>query len=52
VPETDRNYLDCFLPLNNDCSAQDRLRDLKLVSLELSGNEDSEYAFKTFLACL
>jgi hypothetical protein len=32
--------------------AQDRLRDLKLVSLESYGNEDSEYVFKTFLACL
>jgi hypothetical protein len=38
--------------LNDDCSASDRPRDLKMVSLEPSGNEDSEYVFSTFLACL
>ncbi len=31
---------------------QDRPRDLKLVSLEPSGNEDSEYVFKIVPACL
>jgi hypothetical protein len=38
--------------LNNDCLAQDRPGELKLLSLEPSGNEDSENVFTIFLACL
>jgi hypothetical protein len=30
-----------FLDINDDCSAQDRRRELKLVSLKLPGDEDS-----------
>jgi hypothetical protein len=37
---------------NGDCSAQDRPRELKLVSLEPPGNFDSEFVFKISLACL
>jgi hypothetical protein len=37
---------------NNSCSALNRPREVKLVFLELPGNEDSEYIFKTFLAYL
>jgi hypothetical protein len=37
-----------FTSLNDDCSAQNKPRELKLVSLELSRNEDSEYVFKYF----
>jgi hypothetical protein len=42
--------LGLFSTLNNDCLAQDRPRVLKLVTLEPSGNKDSE--FKTFSASL
>jgi hypothetical protein len=38
-----------FSTLNDDFLAQDKSRDLKL---EPYGNEDSEYVFKSFLACL
>jgi hypothetical protein len=38
--------------LNDYCSAQNRPRELKLVSLEVHGNEDSENVFKFFLASL
>jgi hypothetical protein len=43
-----------MLPVSSkdDCSAQKRPRELKLVSLELSENEDSEYVCKIFLARL
>ncbi len=41
-----------FFTLNDDCSTQDRPRDLTLVSLEPSGNRDSEYVFKIFIARL
>jgi hypothetical protein len=34
---------------NDDFSAQNSPRDMKLVLLELPVNEDSEYAFKIFL---
>jgi hypothetical protein len=34
--ETGRNRSEHFFTLNDDCSAQDRPRDPKLVSLELS----------------
>jgi hypothetical protein len=37
---------------NNDSSAQNRPRELKLMSLEPSGNEDYQYVFKIVLACL
>ncbi len=37
---------------NGDCSAQDRSRELKLVSLEPPENFDSEYVFKIIPACL
>ncbi len=49
-PETSRNRSDRFFTLNDDCLVQDMHRDL--VSLESSGNEDSEYVFKIVLACL
>jgi hypothetical protein len=43
----------CFsLSSNDDSSAQNRPRELKVMSLEPSGNEDSEYALKVVLACL
>jgi hypothetical protein len=32
-----------FFTVNDDCSPKDWPRDLKLVSLEPTGNEDSEY---------
>jgi hypothetical protein len=32
----------------DNCSAQNRSRELKLVSLEPPGNEDSEYVLKIF----
>jgi hypothetical protein len=35
-----------FMSSKNDCSAQYWPREPKLVSLELSGSEDSEYVFK------
>jgi hypothetical protein len=38
--------------LNNDCSAEDRLRELKLISLEQSKSGDSKYVFKMYLAYL
>ncbi len=38
--------------LNDDFSAQDKPRELKLVSLELPGNEDFEDVFKVYLTCL
>ncbi len=41
-----------FVALNDDCLAEDRPRELKLVSLEWLGNEDSGYVFKNFFACL
>jgi hypothetical protein len=34
--------------LNDYFSALDRPRELNLISLELSRNEDSEYVFKVF----
>ncbi len=37
---------------DDDFSAQNRPRDLKMVSLEPSGNKDSEYVDKIVLACL
>jgi hypothetical protein len=43
VPETGRNSQTVVSDSNIDCSAQDRLREMKLVSLELPGNEDSKY---------
>jgi hypothetical protein len=43
-----RSHSDHFFHSNDDCSAQDRPRELKLVLLELSGNEDSEYVLKFF----
>jgi hypothetical protein len=46
VPETSRkNCLDRFSTLKDNCSAQDKFRELKLVSLGSSGNKDSEYVF-------
>jgi hypothetical protein len=48
VPETSRNLLDNFLRF----SAQDRPRKLKIISLKLPDNEDSEYVFKIFPACM
>jgi hypothetical protein len=45
VPETIRNLFDNS---NGDCLAQDRPRELKLVSLEPSVNEKSEYLIKIF----
>ncbi len=38
--------------LNDNSSSQDRLREAKLVCLELSGHKDSEYVKQYFLACL
>jgi hypothetical protein len=38
------------MPLNNDSSAHKRCREPKLVWLELSGHEDSEYVRKKFLS--
>jgi hypothetical protein len=35
---------------NGDCSAQDMARELKLVSLEPSENEDSEFGIKIILS--
>jgi hypothetical protein len=40
------------MALNRDCLAQDRPRELKLVSLELSEKEDSEYVIKIVFLCL
>ncbi len=37
---------------NDDFSAQNGPRDLKMESLEPSGNKDSEYVVKIVLACL
>jgi hypothetical protein len=37
-----------FLAFNDDCSAQDRPRELKMISLRLPGNEDLEYSLKIF----
>ncbi len=34
-----------FITLNDDCFAQNRPRELKLVSLELSGNKVFEFTF-------
>jgi hypothetical protein len=34
--------------LNHNCSAQDRSRELKLVSSKLSDNEDSDSVIKIF----
>ncbi len=42
MPETGRNRFDSFLDLNADYSAHSRPRELKLVSLEAPGKEDSE----------
>jgi hypothetical protein len=35
-----------FRAFNSDCFAQDRHKELKLVSLELSGHENSENVSK------
>jgi hypothetical protein len=41
------------MALHDDCLAQDRPKEqLKLVSLKLSENEDSDYLIKNFLTCL
>ncbi len=46
-PETGRNCSNFFfLALNDDCSAQDRPRELKLLSLKPPGKKDSEYVFE------
>jgi hypothetical protein len=46
VPETGReNCSACFSTLKDNCSAQDKFRELKFVSLGSSGNEDSECVF-------
>jgi hypothetical protein len=37
---------------NDDSSAQNRPRDLKVVPLEPSRNEDAEYVFQIVIACL
>ncbi len=37
---------------DDDCSAQDECRGMKLVCLELSGHEDFECVKEKFLACL
>ncbi len=42
APETGRNCSDWFFRLNDDFLAQDRPRELKLVSLKPPGNEDFE----------
>ncbi len=54
MPETGENFSDRFLQLQIDdyCSAQDRPRELKLVTLKPPGNEDSEYVFTNVLTCL
>ncbi len=49
VPETIRNLFDNS---NGDCSALERPRELKLVSLEPPVNEKSEYLNKIVLSCL
>jgi hypothetical protein len=51
APETVRTAWIVFSTLNNDYSAQDRPRVLKLVSLDPSGKKDSEHVFKIFLTC-
>ncbi len=38
-----------FVFFNNDCLVQDRCRELKLVLLEPSGQEDSEYVINVFI---
>jgi hypothetical protein len=48
VPEPGRNLLDFFRTLNKNCSTHSRPRELKLVSLEPSGNEDFEYFTKIY----
>jgi hypothetical protein len=40
-----------FAPSNDDCSAQNWPRELKLVLVEQPGNEDTKYVFIIFLAC-
>ncbi len=51
MPMTGRNRSGRFSALHEDCLAQDRPRELKLVSLEPLGNEDSEYVFNIFHDC-
>ncbi len=41
-----------FAPLNDDLSAQDCCRELKLVSVEPPWNKNSEYVLKIALQCL
>jgi hypothetical protein len=43
LAETSRIF---FAALNDSCSAQYTPIELKLASLKLPGNEDSEYVFK------
>jgi hypothetical protein len=45
VPETGEIGWIIFFTLNDDFSAQDRPRELKLVSLKSSVDKDSEYVF-------
>ncbi len=41
-----------FSAVNEYCSAEDRPKKLKLASFRPPGNEDSEYVYNIFLACL
>jgi hypothetical protein len=49
VSGTEMLLTDRFCIFKSNCSAQKRPRQLKLVSLEPSGNADSEYSSKFFL---
>jgi hypothetical protein len=52
LPETGRNLSDSFFDFNVNCLTHRRPKELKLVTLELPGNEDSGSVIKIVLPCL